>query len=167
MIYFKYKLPWVSVDDFLPESLLDVIVSISYSDGLEDIAVGHYIERFSVESDYKDNCADEYCEEDDTDYYLEGWYLKSFDGSEFESWALEDHEKVIAWMPKPKLERNKMPENSISITKEGEEVVISVKASSVHSSIIESQELRLTPALAGELTDALLGYLSDFQIRKN
>lgn len=59
-----------------------------------------YVEKYSVEADWKwDKGCDEYREEDDKYYVREGWYKRIFSWCGYSFVAIED--KVLAWCELP------------------------------------------------------------------
>lgn len=63
------------------------------------VCVGHYIEKFTVESNEDtDNC--EYNEADDTFYIQPGWYEHQYNWEEYSSIAIDDN--ILGWMIAPK-----------------------------------------------------------------
>ena len=94
---------WIPVTERLPESGVHVLVACEmrgqYLQG-RYVCDGYYVkEKTQPSYGNPDECAVEYCEEDDEYYLLEGWYevIKNWD--DFDSIVIDDF--VTHWMPLP------------------------------------------------------------------
>ena len=92
---------WISVDERLPESGVHVLLACKFGCNSRYVCDGFFAERWTIaqESYMDDDCAYEYCEDDD-EYYLEkGWYevIKNWDDYGFV--CIPD--EVTHWMPLP------------------------------------------------------------------
>ena len=94
---------WIPVTERLPESGVHVLVACEMRGqhlSRQYVCDGYYAKAKTQPSyGYPDECACEYCEEDDEYYLLEGWYevIKNWD--DYNSIVIDDF--VTHWMPLP------------------------------------------------------------------
>lgn len=95
---------WIPCDKELPETGQDVILCCAvkniYGKLRRYICVGYYVHKYEMESNVNwDEGCDEYREEDDKFYVLEGWYERIHNWDDYGSVAISDF--TLAWMPLP------------------------------------------------------------------
>lgn len=93
---------WISVEDKLPESLLNVLVKIDAKNVKnEAYMVAHFTPRYTEEyNGWEDWDEVEYHEEKDAFFCPEGWYANTtYIGDDYSSYLLT--EKVTHWIPLP------------------------------------------------------------------
>lgn len=91
---------WVSIEDRLPENSKLVIATYINSCGNRRTIAGYYLYKYANESNGEDDSSDEYCEDDETYYYCEGWYEQQDNWNDYA--FINVHEgKVTHWQNKP------------------------------------------------------------------
>lgn len=93
---------WISVNDQLPESQLNVLVKIdSKNIKNEAYMVAHFIPKHTEEFlGFDDYDWSDYCEEKDMNFLPEGWYANTtYISDEYASYGMS--EKVTHWMQIP------------------------------------------------------------------
>jgi len=61
---------WIAVEDRLPETGVKVLAYYKNSAGMDRRICASYAPRYKVESNAESDDYDEYCEEDDTYYFM-------------------------------------------------------------------------------------------------
>ncbi len=93
---------WIPVSERLPETEEDVVLCCGrkniYGKLVRYICIAFYIGRYEVESNPNwDEYCDEYREEDDKYYILEGWYERIHNWGDYSSIKIED--EALMWKP--------------------------------------------------------------------
>ena len=94
---------WISVKESMPDK--NVLVCYKNCMGNWRTVKAFYANRFEVESGSDDSeCANEYSEEKDDYFLIEGWFECIDNWGEFSSIYISPSEhEVTHWMPMPKL----------------------------------------------------------------
>ena len=93
------KNKWISVHDKLPGNGVDVIAYYKNVHGYSVQIIGHYMRRWTEESNC-DECNDEYSEELDGYFLIEGWYERVNNWDDYDSITVHEGD-VTHWMPLP------------------------------------------------------------------
>ena len=104
------KLPsaqqWIPCNVALPKTEEKVSVTCEHLDIYGKphryVCKAYHVDRYTVRADfdYWDEGCDEYCEEDDQYYVLEGWYECIHNWGDYSSVRITE-DKVVAWCPLP------------------------------------------------------------------
>lgn len=90
---------WISVCDDMPKNGKSVLVTYINCLGNRRRIVSYFVERYSVPANADDD-GDEYCEEDDTYYLIEGWYEQQDNSDDYASIYITEGE-VDFWRELP------------------------------------------------------------------
>lgn len=96
---------WISVDERLPEQDDQVLATYKNKAGKRLSIIGSYVRRWTEES-YEDDNYDEYSEEKDGYYLVEGWYEQQDNWDEYSS-IFVNNGPVTHWMELPKFTEEK------------------------------------------------------------
>lgn len=91
---------WISVIYYLPEAGKKVLATFENSHGKRRIICGHYVPRWTIESDCEEDSYDEYSDEEDAYFLCEGWYENIENWGDFSSVHVCEGD-VTHWMPLP------------------------------------------------------------------
>jgi hypothetical protein len=91
---------WISVEERLPESGQMVLATYVNEAGRRRTVVGRHVKRWTEESSCDDDCNDEYCEERDNYYLVEGWIEQQDNWGEYASIYIVEG-VVDFWQPLP------------------------------------------------------------------
>lgn len=91
---------WINVDDELPEPGVKVLAVFKNRLGNSRRICGHYVSRWTFESNCDDETYDEYSEEKDNYFLCEGWYENIENWGDFSSVYVSEGD-VTHWMPLP------------------------------------------------------------------
>lgn len=95
---------WIPCQERLPETGERVLITCEirglYGRKSRYVCKGYHVNRYEMESDGDwDEGSDEYKEDDDKYYVLEGWYETIHNWGDYGSVFIDDF--VLAWMPLP------------------------------------------------------------------
>jgi len=107
--YSREPVGWINVDEQLPETGRKVLAHYKNAVGKSRVVIAQWIERYSVESSYDDECNDEYHEENDAYYLKKGWYECIDNWDDFSLIAINEGE-VCEWQPLPSAPMNQESE---------------------------------------------------------
>lgn len=97
---------WIPCNVALPKTEEEVSVTCEHLDIYGKphryVCKAYHVDRYTVRADfdYWDEGCDEYCEEDDQYYVLEGWYECIHNWGDYSSVRITE-DKVVAWCPLP------------------------------------------------------------------
>jgi hypothetical protein len=89
---------WIRVKDKLPDG--KVIACYKNRSGKVRRIMAEYFHRYTIESSMDDGVEDEYCEDNDNYYIVEGWYEIIDNWEDWGSVRVTEGE-VTHWMPLP------------------------------------------------------------------
>lgn len=91
---------WISVEDRLPETGKKVLAYFEYkATGFGRRICANYTPRWTCESDAEADTYDEYNDDDDTYYLMEGWWEQVENWEEYSCCYVT--EEITHWMPLP------------------------------------------------------------------
>ena len=103
--YKNYPQPgWIPCSTALPKTEEKVFVTCEHLDIYGKphryVCKAYHVDRYTVRADfdYWDEGCDEYCEEDDQYYVLDGWYEYIHNWGDYSSVRITE-DKVVAWCP--------------------------------------------------------------------
>lgn len=91
---------WISIDDEMPHHGQKVLATYKNNYGKQRTVIANHLERWKEESNFEDYTTDEYSEEFDRYFYVEGWYEQIDNWGDFNFIHIYEG-KITHWMPLP------------------------------------------------------------------